>query len=67
MDQKPVVLDQAQRAAEKQAAREADRKRLAAGDVSAAELAVENDFFANLDVEALEIEAVGDLKISRKP
>jgi hypothetical protein len=59
-------LDPVARAAEKQASRDRDRARLAAGEVSPRELARENDFFRDFDVEHSEIVAIGRKPIGRR-
>jgi len=57
------VLDPVARAAEKQASRDADAARLAAGAVTPAELARENSFFGSLDLSGFRIAAIGKTPI----
>jgi hypothetical protein len=52
-------FDPAERAREKQESRDRDAARLKAGQISAAELNRENDFFASLPIENSEIVAIG--------
>ena len=61
---KPVeILDPVARAAEKQASRDADAARLAAGEITPAELARENSFFGSLDLSGFRIAAIGKTPI----
>ncbi len=57
------VLDPVARAAEKQASRDADAARLAAGTITPAELARENSFFSCLDLRTFRIVAIGKTAI----
>lgn len=56
-------LDPAQRAHEKQASREDDRRRLAEGQIDPSGLARENDFFAALDLPSFKIASIGRRRI----
>ena len=60
------VLGPEPRAREKQAARDEDARRLAAGEITAAELAKENDFFASFDLSQARITAIGKRRVGRK-
>lgn len=53
------VLDPEERAAEKQARRDADAERLASGTVTPQQLAAENSFFGGLDLPSFRIAAIG--------
>ena len=59
-------LDPEQRAREKQAARDEDARRLAAGEITVAELAKENGFFAGFDLSKARITAIGKRRIGQK-
>jgi hypothetical protein len=59
------ILDPKKRAAEKQAARDADEKFLLAGKVSVAELARRNYFFSALPVERFRVVAIGKRRLNR--
>ena len=54
-----VILDPEQRAAEKQARRAEDARRLSAGEISHEALAHQNDFFAAVDRQPFRIAAIG--------
>ena len=58
-----IHLAPGQRAREKQAARDRDAQRLAAGEVSAAKLQRENNFFASIDFSKARISAIGKRRI----
>lgn len=58
-----ILLAPGQRAREKQAARDRDAHRLAAGEISAAELQRKNNFFASIDFSRARISAVGKKRI----
>ncbi|CAH2606174.1 conserved protein of unknown function (plasmid) [Rhodovastum atsumiense] len=60
------ILDQKRRADEKQASRDRDQQRLAAGEVTAAELARENSFFRSFDLEKFAIESIGGRPLRRR-
>ena len=60
------LLDPQRRAREKQASRDEDARRLAAGEITAADLARENDFFAGFDPSKARISAIGERRIGRK-
>lgn len=57
------ILDPIARAAEKQASRDADAARLAAGTITPADLARENSFFSCLDLASFRIVAIGKTRI----
>jgi hypothetical protein len=52
-------LDPRQRAREKAACREEDRRQLNSGQASEADIAARNDFFASLDIWNFRIWAIG--------
>lgn len=60
-----LKLNEAERARQKQASRDRDADRLARGEISPAELAEENSFFASLDVSRFKIVAIGGRPIGR--
>jgi hypothetical protein len=55
----PKRYNIANRAAEKQASSDEDADRLARGEITGAELRVENNFFASLDMSRFKIVAIG--------
>lgn len=59
MSDQILELDVEERARQKQASRERDLARLRNGEVSPAELAHENNFFAALDLPSFKIVAIG--------
>ncbi|TXM95088.1 hypothetical protein FV223_02150 [Methylobacterium sp. WL116] len=59
------ILDHGERARQKQASRDYDRVRLAANEVCAAELRVENAFFSSLNLSGFRIASVGRRPLSR--
>lgn len=63
MSFKSDILDSAANAAAKQASRDKDARRLAAGEVSREELAVENNFFSALPIQRMKIRSVGGVRV----
>jgi hypothetical protein len=57
-------LDSEQRALEKQASRESDSRRLSSGQASVADISIQNDFFAALDLRNFRISSIGHREIS---
>lgn len=60
-------LDQRARAAAKQASRDEDARRLAAGEISEDELRRNNSFFGSLDMSRFRMVAIGGKPIKRDP
>ena len=58
-----IILAPGERARQKEAARNLDARRLASGEVSAAQLQSENDFFNGLDFSRARISAIGKRRI----
>jgi hypothetical protein len=53
-------------AAEKQASRDRDQRRLDAGEITVAELAEENNFFKGFSLEEFRIESIGGRPLRRR-
>lgn len=59
-------LDSRKRAAAKQASRDEDARRLAAGEITKEELRAENSFIGSLDMSRFKMVAIGDKPVKFK-